>query len=73
MFVKIFQVSADEEIRKEKGNLMSFRLKSVFKFVLARLASKEQNVLTPQPCLIHALMKTHLSANQSARTILVIL
>ena len=72
MFVKIFQVSADEEIRKEKGNLSSFRL-SVFKFVLARLASKEQNVSTPQPCLIHALMKTHLSANQSARTILVIL
>ena len=35
MFVKIFQVSADEEIRKEKGNLSSFRLKSFFKVVLA--------------------------------------
>ena len=30
MFVKIFQVSADEEIRKEKGNLSSFRLKRLF-------------------------------------------
>ena len=52
-------------------NLSSFELENFFKFVLAWLAREKQNVLTPQPCL-HTLVQTRLSANQSARTILVI-
>ena len=48
-----------------KVNLSSFELENFFKFVLAWLAREKPNNLTPQPCL-------H-SANQSARTILVIL
>ena len=56
----------------KKVNLLSFELENLFKFVLAWLAREKQNILTPQPCL-HALMQTRLSANQSARTILVIL
>ena len=55
-----------------KVRLSSFLLENVFKFVLARLAREEQNILTPQPCF-HTLMQTPFSANQSARTILVIL
>ena len=39
--------------------------------MLTWLARKNQNILTPQPCL-HTLMQTLLSANQSMRTILVI-
>ena len=54
------------------ANLSSFELKNVFKFVLAWLAREKQNILTSQPCL-HTLMQTLLSANQSARIILVIL
>ena len=47
---------------------------NLFKFVLAWLAREKENILTSQPCL-HTLdlMQTRLSANQSARTILVIL
>ena len=36
------------------------------------LAREKQNMLTPLPCL-HTVMQTRLSANQSARTISVIL
>ena len=55
-----------------KVNLSSFELENFFKFVLAWLAREKQNILTPQQCL-HTLLQTLLSANQSARTILVIL
>ena len=72
MFRKIFQVSADEGMGINKVNVWSFQLKNVSKFVIAWLARKKQNILTPQPCL-HTLMQTRLSANQSAHTILVIL
>ena len=58
--------------RVNKVNLSSFELENIFKFVLAWLAREKANNLTPQPCL-HTLMQTLLSANQSARTILVIL
>ena len=47
-----------------KVNLSSFELENFFKFVLAWLARKKPNNLTPQPCL-HTLMQTLLSANQS--------
>ena len=75
LFVKIFQVSADEAEWVNKVNLSSFELKNFFKFgqfVPAWLAREKQNILTSQPCL-HTLMQTLLSANQSARTILVVL
>ena len=57
-----------------KLNLSSFLLKSFFKFVLAWLAREKQNILTysqplSQPYL-HKLMK---HANQSVRSVLVIL
>ena len=55
-----------------KVNLSGFELENFFKFVLAWLAREKQNNLTPQPCL-HTHMQTLLSANKSARTILVIL
>ena len=55
-----------------KVNLWRFELENVFKFVLACLVCEKQNILTPQPCL-HTLMQTLLLANQSARTVLVIL
>ena len=61
-----------------KVNLSSFELENFFKFVLTWLAYEKQNILTPQLCL-HTLMglmqtmQTLLLANQSARTILVIL
>ena len=55
-----------------KVNLSSFELENFFKFVLARLAHEKKNILKSQPCL-HTLMQTRLSANQSARTILVVL
>ena len=71
MFVKIFQVSADER-RGDKVNLSSFQLKNLYKFVLEWLAREKQNILTSQPCL-HTLMQTRLSANQCACTTLVIL
>ena len=67
----IFQVLAKEG-RVNKVNLLSFELKNFFKFMLAWLANEKQNILTPQPCL-HTLMQTLLSANQSVRTISVIL
>ena len=51
-----------------KVNLSSFQLKNFFKFVLAWLPRAQQNILTLKSCL-HTLMQTHLSANQSARTI----
>ena len=54
-----------------KVNLSSFELENFFKFVLVWLAREKINNLTPQPCL-QTLMQTLLSANQSARTILVI-
>ena len=65
--VKIFQVSADEGMGINRVNLLSFQLKNFFKFMLALLASKQQNIGTSQPCL-HTLMQTHLSANQSTHT-----
>ena len=55
-----------------KVNFSSFELENVFKFELAWLAREKPNNLPPQPCL-HTLMQKLLSANQSARTILVIL
>ena len=55
-----------------KVNLSSFELENFFKFVFAWLAREKPNNLTPQPGL-HTLMQTLLSANQSARSILVIL
>ena len=51
-----------------KVNLSSFQLKTFFKFALAWVPRAQQNILTLQPCL-HTLMQTHLSANQSGRTI----
>ena len=69
-FVTIFQVSASEGMGK-KVNLSSFELQNFFKFVVAWVTREKQNMLTPQPCL-HTLMQTLLSANQSARAILVI-
>ena len=48
-------------------------LENRYKQAVSILFSREnQNILTPQPCL-HSLMQTLLSANQSARTILVVL
>ena len=67
--IRMFQPTK-EWVNKVK--LSSFELENFFKFVLAWLAREKQNILTPQPCL-HTLMQTLLSANQSARTILVIL
>ena len=58
--------------RVNKVNLSSFELENIFKFVLVWLAREKQNSLAPQPCL-HTLMQTLLSANESKRTILVIL
>ena len=55
-----------------KVNLSSFELKNFFKFMFAWLAREKPDNLTPQQCL-HTLMQTLLSANQSSRTILVIL
>ena len=55
-----------------KVNLSSFELENFFKFVLAWLVREKPKNLMPQPCL-HTLTQTLLSANQSARTILVIL
>ena len=56
LFVKIFQVSADEGMGLNKVNLLSFELKNFFKFVLVWLAHEKQNILvTSQPCL-HTLM-----------------
>ena len=52
-----------------KVNLSTFRLKNIFKFVLAGLARQKQNILTPRPFL-HSLMQTRLSVDQIARTIL---
>ena len=73
LFVNIFQVSADEGMGGgDKVNLSSFQLKNFFKFVFEWLAREKQNILTSQICL-HTLMQTRLSANQCARTILVIL
>ena len=40
--------------------------------LLSWLAREKQNIFTSQPCL-HTLTQTILSANQSARTILVVL
>ena len=70
-FLTIFDVSADEG-KVNKVNLSSFELKNFFKFMLAWLAREKPNNFMPQPCL-HTLMQTLLSANQNARTILVIL
>ena len=71
MFLKIFQVSTNEEM--SKVNFSSFSNQTAFfKFVLALLAHEKQNILMSQLCL-HTLMQTRLSANQSVRTILVIL
>ena len=53
-------------------NFSSFPLQFFFKFVIALLAREKQNVLTSQPCL-HTFMETLLSANQTARTMLLIL
>ena len=56
LFVKIFQVSANEGMGLNKVNLLSFELKNFFKFVLVWLAQEKQNILvTSQPCL-HTLM-----------------
>ena len=63
---------SDDEGMGNKVNLSSFELKNFFKFVLAWLAREKRNILMSQPCL-HTLTQTPLSANQSARTILVIL
>ena len=53
-------------------NVSSLQLKKILKSVLGCLVREKQNILTPLPCL-HTLMQTRLSANQNARTILVIL
>ena len=71
MFVKIFQVSANEGMGK-CSKLVEFFTQKLFQFMLAWLTREKQNILTSQPCL-HTLMQTLLSANQSARTFLVIL
>ena len=55
-----------------KLNLSSFELENFFKFVLAWLAREKQNT-SPQNHVYIILMQALLSANQSARTILVIL
>ena len=68
---KDLQVSTNEEM--SKVNFSSFSNQTAFfKFVLALLAREKQNILMSQPCL-HTLMQTRLSANQSVRTILIIL
>ena len=54
-----------------KVNLSSFKLENFFKFVLAWLAREKQNILTGHNHVCK--LQTLLSANQSARTILVIL
>ena len=58
-----------------KVNLSSFKLENVFKFVLAWLAREKQNILTGHShvYVLSCKLQTLLSANQSARTILVIL
>ena len=55
-----------------KVNLSSFELENFFKFGACVISARKAKQLAPQPCL-HTLMQTLLSANQSARTILVIL
>ena len=47
----------------KKSKHVEFELENFFKFVLAWLARKKQNILTPQPRL-HTLVQTLLSANQ---------
>ena len=71
MFPKISKFQPTRKL-VNKANVSSFQLKNIFKSVLAWLAREKQIILTPQPCL-QTLMQTRLSANQSARTILVIL
>ena len=72
MFLKIFQVSSDEGMGKLSKLVDFFQLEIFFKFLLAWFAHGKQNILTSQPCS-YTPMQTRLSANQSARTILVIL
>ena len=55
-----------------KRNLSSFELEKIFQIRACVISAGKAKHLTPQPCL-HTLMQTLLSANQSARTILVIL
>ena len=62
------RIKLELELEPSSWNLSSFQLKNFFKFVLAWLPRAQQNILTLKPCL-HTLMQTHLSANQSARTI----
>ena len=54
------------------SKLVQFSTQKRFKLVLAWLAPEKQYALTSQPCL-HTVMQTRLLANQSARTIIVIL
>ena len=58
-----------------KVNLSSFKLENFFKFVLTWLAREKQNILTGHNhvYVLSCKLQTLLSANQSARTILVIL
>ena len=70
MFLNILQVSADEEMGKSSKLDDFFNSKTFFKFVLAWLAREKQDILTSQHI---TLMQTRLSANESARAILVIL
>ena len=71
MFIQIFQVSADVGIGKE-SKLVEFSTQKLFQIracVISERKAKHLDVTTMFTC---TLMQTHLSANQSARAILVI-
>ena len=56
-----------------KVNLSSFELESFFKIRACVISARKAKQLDAKTTFIHTLKQTLLSANQSARTILVIL
>ena len=56
-----------------KVNLLSFKLKNFFKFLLVWLAHEKQNIFVTSPPCLHTLMQTLLSPNMRTRTILIFL
>ena len=70
MFVNFFKFHPTREW-VNKVNLSSFQLKNILKFVLARLAREEQNILTPH-MFTYSHANTSLGQSERARTILVI-
>ena len=67
MFVKIFQVSVDEQMRKYLGNLVEFSTQKHFQIGACMISARKAKHQLMSLCL-HTLMQTRLSANQSART-----